>query len=650
MARRPSNFLPLILSLTFTSAVAQATETVSIEKQRDYYSVAKKALASGQMRSYEQLSQRLKDYPLYGYLEFDYLKKNIHTAPTERIEQFLETYADSPISDRLRYLWLTVLARKGQWQTYLEEYRDGGGVQLRCYQVLAMFRTGDEQAAMESADQLWLNGKAQPAICDTVFSEWNKRGGKTKDKVWARIELAMDARNVSFAKSMAKDLDSSEQKWVPLWIQMSQKPAENLLRKVYYEENPIAQKILRFGIKRLSVRDAGAAADVWDTYRDAHRQTSPEDAAQLDEYVALQAAIQRHPQALQLLARIESPNAKVREWRVRTALTQEDWWSALTWIESLPPEERAREDWKYWRARILEMQSLSLPVLRTAAERIFANLSRERSYHGFLAADRLGRPYQFESDPLQFSEEALAGVMAIPGIARAYELFQLGLKADARREWNFTTSVMNENELHMASVLAHRWGWYDRAILTVAKTEHFDDLDLRFPMAYKDLVMAQSDEQKVDPAWVYGVLRQESTFMADARSSVGALGLMQLMPRTGRMTAAHIKTRIRSTSDLLDVRQNIRLGAAYLKQMLNRYDGHSTLATASYNAGPTRVTQWMPDKSMPADLWVEMIPFSETRNYVRKVMAYTVIYDYRLNGEASQIRQRMPTVTPGKRS
>jgi soluble lytic murein transglycosylase len=125
---------------------------------------------------------------------------------------------------------------------------------------------------------------------------------------------------------------------------------------------------------------------------------------------------------------------------------------------------------------------------------------------------------------------------------------------------------------------------------------------------------------------------------------------MQLMPRTGRMTAAHIKTRVRSTSDLLDVRQNIRLGAAYLKQMLNRYNGHSTLATASYNAGPHRVTQWMPDKSMPADLWVEMIPFSETRNYVRKVMAYTVIYDYRLNGEASQIRQRMPTVTPGKRS
>jgi soluble lytic murein transglycosylase len=373
---------------------------------------------------------------------------------------------------------------------------------------------------------------------------------------------------------------------------------------------------------------------------------NPDEAKSIDTYIALRAGYQKHPKAMEWLAKVDNSNHKVREWRVRSALSQEDWWSALTWIEALPSEERSEEHWQYWRARILEMQSMSLPVLRTAAERIYTDLSNQRSYHGFMAADRIGRPYQMETDKLEYEESALENISQIPGVRRAYELLQIGRQADARREWIYTIRGMDEETLRMASVIAARWGWHDRAIATVAKADHFDDIELRFPMAYKDLVIKNAGRQKIDPAWVYGVVRQESGFMSDAKSHAGALGLMQIMPRTGRITARATNTRLRSSRELLDVKKNIRLGAAYLRRMLDRTDGHSALATASYNAGPYRVKSWMPDRSMPADLWVESIPFNETRKYVRRVMAYTVIYDHRLDGNVEQIRKRMPMIQP----
>lgn len=636
----------MILLFLVQPVAASASTNTSMEKQRKEFSEALNHLKKGHYRSFSRAKKRLEDYPLYGYLEYEYLRRRLGRVPDKRIEDFLETYQDLPVADRLLYSWLRHFARRHQWQAFLDHYEEGGGTRLQCQKALALFKTNREEEAMALVDELWVVGKSQPRTCDAPFEKWQAKGGMTREKIWQRIDLSMQARRLSLTRFLEKQLDKDDRVWVQRWRAMYRHPAENLHRNVYHKDIPIARKIVRHGIKRLARRDVAAASAAWKRIRDKHYKSEPEETQSIDQYIALRAALAKHPEALELLSELENPSEKAKEWRVRAALSKQEWWTALNWIEALPREERESENWRYWRGRILEMQSKNLPVLRTASERIFTSLAKERSYHGFLAADRMGLPYNIESQPLEFSEDELRETENIPAIQRARELFFLKRFADARREWHREISDYDEVALRKAAVLASRWGWHDRAIATVAMSEHFDDIELRFPMAYRDLIESYSGKLSVDPAWVYGVVRQESGFMTDARSHAGALGLMQIMPKTGRLAARELKTRLRSSREILDVRKNIHLGAAYLRRMLKEQGGNSALATASYNAGPYRVRKWMPETAMPADLWVESIPYTETRNYVRRVMAYTVIYDFRLDGKLEQIQKRMPDVEP----
>ncbi len=638
----------VLLLLATSPAVAQSPlpeDEAWWQQQRDTFRQAREALRKGHLKTYRRLSGKLRDYPLYGYLEYDYLRKRIARVDEERIHRFLEHYQDSPISARLRALWLRHLARRGQWVKFLQEYRDGG-TRLQCLRAKALFETGRQAEAMAAARALWLVSRSQPRTCDEVFERWRRAGGQTEALTWQRIHLAMEQGQLRLARFLAKSLDEEGRRWVARWRDMHRRPAENLLRSFYQQDSAIARRIVRHGIRRLARRDAGAAAGAWEQYRADQLRHEPEAVAEIDEVIALNAAWQHHPRALEWLKALEHPSLAAKKWRVRSALLRQDAQQALTWLQALPAELRESERWQYWRARLLEMQSDRLPVLANVAERIYARLARERSYHGFLSADRLGQPYSLNSQPLDFPEHALADFARRPAVLRARELFKLGLMVEARREWQLLIRDLDRQQLRLASVLASRWGWHDRAIATVAQADYFDDLEIRFPMAFRDLVEASSREQAIDPAWVYGVLRQESAFMVDARSGAGALGLMQLMPYTGRLTARALRTRLRSTYDILDVKKNIRLGTAYLRRMLDRYQGHSVVATASYNAGPQRVGRWMPDQPLDADIWVETLPYGETRDYVRRVMAYTVIYDHRLDGDMTPMHQRMPVIEP----
>jgi len=639
--------LKIMLSLLIVSLLAfvsPVSANMSIEQQREIFTKAERALKKGHYRTYKRLKKQLGNYPLKPYLEFQYIRKRISRTPEDKIKAFIEENRSSPLSGRLHYSWLRNLAKKKKWKKFLDEYKPTRNTKLRCHRAQALYETNQLEEADELAKSLWLVGKSQLRLCDPAFKAWTKRGKLNDELRWERIGLAMNKGNVSLAKFIAKPMSKSDRDWVKRWGDMRRRPAENLLRKVYQVDRAIPNKIVRYGVKRLARRDADAAHDYWETVRDRHVKTAKDDVYKLDQYIALQGSYQKHPSALEWLSEIEDPNEKVRTWRIRVALGQQDWWSALTWIEALPSEERNSELWRYWRGRILELQSESLPVLATAAERIFASLSDSRSYHGFLSAEKIGADVNLKSDSLIFSDAQLKSVEQIPGITRARELFLLRKKVDARREWHFITKQFDANQLKKASVLANKWGWHDRAIATVAKASHYGDLKVRFPVAYKDIILDQAEDNNIDPAWVYGIMRQESIFMSDARSGAGALGLMQIMPRTGRFTARAKKIRIRSNKDLLNVNKNIRLGAAYLRHMLDENNGNSVLATASYNAGPYRVKQWLPNKNMPSDIWVETIPYNETRNYVRRVMSYTLIYDHKLDGKIRSIRSRMPEI------
>ncbi|HLF24204.1 MAG TPA: transglycosylase SLT domain-containing protein, partial [Burkholderiales bacterium] len=264
----------------------------------------------------------------------------------------------------------------------------------------------------------------------------------------------------------------------------------------------------------------------------------------------------------------------------------------------------------------------------------------------FLAADRIGADYAMQHVSVDAAPAEIAKLEARRDFQAARELYTLGEIADARRQWQWATRDLNNRELQVAAVVARQWGWYDRAIQTVVKSGHPDDLELRFPVIYRDVIEANAEKYDIDPGWIYGVVRQESAFVVDARSDAGALGLMQLLPSTGRAGIRQLRLRTRVEDALLSVETNVRIGVNYLKQVLDRYGGHQVLATAAYNAGPNRVNGWIPDETIDADVWIETIPYSETRGHVKNVLAFAAVYEYRLGKQPTRLNRRMPAVAP----
>lgn len=638
--------------LLWPSAMVQAADPprYSLEQQRTTFLGAMKAIESGRFGSYKVLKRALKDYPLYGYLEYEYLRRHLSKAPSEDILQFIDAWQDSPIADRLLSQWLNRLAKQRRWQDYNRYYRPTGSVTLECYALQARRQTGQTEGLMEAIGELWTVGDSRPDQCDPLFYWWRINGGLTQDRAWRRIELAMKNRRISLARFLQRYVtDKEDRRLVDLWVRVHRKPRQYLDHKLLRQDNFKTRAVLAHGIKRLARLDVDKALEKWEliSRRYAFDQQTRID---VERYIALKAGWKRKPEAVKLLSASfqDEENEDVKLWLLRSALWQKDWSKVLRVIDKMPTHEANSPQWRYWRARALQEIGIARQDHQSVdlATQAFNKVSDDTGYYGFLAADHLGQPYNLKSDSIEFEERELEALIRHPNLIRAYELYKVDMIVDARREWHYMTETLNERQLRLAAILANRWGWHDRAIITVAKGAHFSDFDIRFPVVYQDLVYDNAKRNSIDPAWVYGVVRQESAFMEDARSSAGAMGLMQLMPATARMTARMLNTRLRSKYELLDADKNIKLGSAYLRRMLDENNGHQILATASYNAGPHRVKAWMPDQEFPADIWVEMIPFDETREYVRRVMSYTTIFDQRLDGLHKPLVERMPVIIP----
>jgi soluble lytic murein transglycosylase len=422
-------------------------------------------------------------------------------------------------------------------------------------------------------------------------------------------------------------------------------PAGELASIRYPVETPTARMIVRHGVVRLAQRDPEEAMRRWDALKQKY-QFFGEDDNYVLRHVGILAAQDHQPAALKWLTAVsaEASDENLHLWRVRAALRANEWETAKRFVMGLPEELQKQAQWRYWKARIVEQSGD-----KDAAKTLYQGLATERGYYGFLAADRTGFAYSMQHSPVEATPEEISAMLARPGIRMAQELYLMGQTLDARRQWAYTTRRMNNRDLAVAAVIARQWGWHDRAILTVSRSDYQDDIELRFPLLYRDVIEDKATRHGLDAGWVYGVVRQESAFVPDARSGAGALGLMQLMPTTGRLTGRRLNVPVNGTHALLDVEKNINLGAGYLREMLDRYRGNQVLATASYNAGPNRVSDWFQeDAALDAEIWVETIPFNETRDYVKNVLAFTTVYDYRLNNRPIRLTHRMPAVTPPK--
>ncbi len=627
----------------FPSAAPAAPEA---SPRRDYLA-AIEAARNGNLARAKQFLPRLEDYVLRGYVEYELLKDRLALTPPDTIRRFLEENRDAPISDLIRKKWLRQLAKQGDWDAFLREHQDiEGEPELQCLrltQLLRPARTVPQAPLMTEIEKLWLTGKPLPAACDGVFAAWKKAGHMTSEKVWERVRLAMENRQLGLAGELARYLDPADRVWVARWQAMHRDPPRELERLNYPIETPVARGIVRHGIVRLALRDPEAAMQQWQKLKSRHRFLG-EDENYVMRHVGILAAQDHLPQALTWLAGVsaDATDDILHLWRVRAALRLGDWEAAQRFIAGLTEEQQREPQWRYWSARVLEAAGQ-----KADAQRLYAALARSRGYYGFLAAVRLGEDYSMQHVAIDANPEEVSAMLARPGIQLAQELYAAGQTVDARRQWNWTIRHMSNRELQVAAVIARQWGWHDRAILTVGRSRNLDDIELRFPLLYRESIETNASRSGIDPSWVYGVVRQESAFMTDARSHAGALGLMQLMPTTGRLTGRRVGIRAYSKNAILNVENNLRLGVAYLKEVLDRNRGHQALATASYNAGPHRVTNWMPEQPLDADIWIETIPFNETREYVKNVLSYSAIYDHRLGQKPTRLSERMPVVSQG---
>jgi len=616
---------------------------ISISTQREIYEKAIDAARSGQAKTMHKLIAELDDYPLIGQIEFEYYKRNLNSIPDDEIIRFIKRNSHMVFSTYLRDRWLQRLAKKNEWDKFMRYYdiQSSRDKELYCYHLGRLLKTSQDQAAvMGKIERLWLTGRRLPGSCNPVFRKWSRAGYMTQDMIWERIKLAMEARRISLARELSYYLPAKNRVWITRWINMHRHPARELARIDYPVVTPVARMIIKHGIARLAYRDPEAAMERWLKLKSKY-QFFGEDENYVLRKLGILAARHHLPEAVAWLSAVSaSPNdEELAEWRIRAALRNGDWDRAEYFLTALPLVVQEEEEWRYWKARILEHKDRIIQ-----ARKEYEKLAQSRSYYGFLASDHIGVSYSMQHKSVDAKPAELNRMSERADVRVAHELLEVDDTVNARRQWNWLTQKLSRRDLQVAAVIAKNWGWYDRAILTVSKSGHMDDLDLRFPLLYRDKVEKNADRVGLDPGWIFGVMRQESAFMSDARSPVGALGLMQLMPYTGRATARRLKLNIRSRSAILNVDNNLKLGSAYLKRVLDRTDGNQTLATASYNAGPHKVKRWLPDNDMDADVWVESIPYTETRNYIKNVFGYAAIYDHRLGTKLMRVVSRMPVI------
>jgi peptidoglycan lytic transglycosylase len=618
-----------------------------LDRQRHDYLAALQAINANDVQRFDSLYRKLDGYVLQGYLRYEFLKDRLADTGEEDIRRFIERNSFAPISAQLRARWLTELAARGQWDTFMHEYRANDDPTLQCLYLNRLLNgAGNAKELAAKIEKLWVTDQRLPSVCNATFGGARERGYLTDELVWKRIELLMEHHQPSFAGELAKQyLDADQRTWVRRWQEMYRDPAEELHRLSYKVDNARATMIVKHGIVRLAHRNPQAAMAQWERLRGLYPLLAKDDGEIIGTLAML--ATQRHlPLAVHWFAEIPDNafDRDLRLWALRAALRESDWVLAKRLVANLGKDEQTDRFWWYWTARIMEQTGQN-----AKAQYLYALVAADRNYYSFLAADRLQTGYAMQHQAVKVDPQDIEAVLKRPGMQAARELYAVGDVATARAQWEWTTVGMNKQEQEAAALVAGDWGWHDRAIVSLKRSGHFNDLDLRFPLVYRDIVESNAAEHDLDPSWVYGVIRQESGFAVDARSTAGALGLMQLMPRVGRSTARRLKLDVSGSDAILEVENNLRLGTAFLQNLLKRHSGNELLATAAYNAGPGRVKSWRPhDGSLPADIWVETIPYEETRDYVKNVMAYATVYDYRLARAVTRLCVRMPPVTaPG---
>ncbi|MDQ6992429.1 MAG: transglycosylase SLT domain-containing protein [Mariprofundus sp.] len=632
-----------LLCLLCSTVAQTSVQGATIEQQRGWFKQASQALNKKQMVVFSKLKEKLVDYPLAPYLDIWQIKKELRAGNDTHVSAILTKYPDIPDAYDLHRDWLRQLAKQAKWEQVAEQLKRQPKLKKRLPYIALMseWYTGKRDLALSKFSTLWLKQNINRKITDPLYHAWLKKGHPSKSERWRLVLRLAHHGRWKASKKISSTMSKSAQHYLAYW-QRLQKDPETVFKHwpaALSQKKPryvgLSKAMIRDGLKRLARKDPVKAYAALEHLAKKVQFTSDIHFYDgIKKSIALRAARRHMGIAAAWLESLPQAqkNHDTREWQLRVLLLQKAWPKLLASIAVMPIAEQRQANWQYWQGYALLMTGE-----RELAKKNFRKLASGRGYYSFLSADQLQLPYQFNSKTVDISAARLQQLSDRPAMKRAYEWLQLAHYLKANREWNRAMADASKQEWRASMIISSGWNWPNQAIRSAYKGGALNALEERFPLNFEADVLLAAEETGLSPITIWSIIRQESAFNQHAGSRVGAKGLMQLMPKTAAMVAKKMKMRVKKP-DLFSSKTNIRLGSRYLADMKARFDGKLELAAAAYNAGPHRVNKWLKRNSFnqPA-IWVETIPFNETRSYVQHVMAYEIVYSWRREQQAEKI-------------
>jgi soluble lytic murein transglycosylase len=589
-------------------------------------------------------SPALEAYVIHDYLVAARLRRNLAVNPGEdldaAIDSFLRAHAGQPVTHAVRRDWLASLADRKRWDWFLPRSADAAEPQLVCDRLAGRLATGDTVGLAQDALARWSMPQKQPDECNGVFAWLRTQGQLTAALAENRTRAALAADNARLARDFVADVPAPRSAPLLQWIQLLEAPKAAVAVLAINPAAPVEADALIAGFNRLSVSDSTTASALLPALLKRPDMT-PALQGRLQRAGALGAAYGRTPSAVAAFSGLpkDASDGAVQEWRVRSALWAGDYAKALGWIEEMPPSLSTQPRWRYWRAR-----AVAATVGAAAAEPLYAEIAGLRDYYGYLAADRLNLRYNLNIHPSPDDAESQAALAADPGLVRAHALFDCDMADDAAAEWTAVVGAAKPAVKIQAAHLASRWGWYAQTIATLAQAGEWDDVPLRYPRPYAAIIADSGKETQIPGDWLFAIMRQESLFRKDAVSRADARGLMQMQPATAAAVARRWHLPVPNGESLFDPSIAVKLGAAYVRELLDRHQGQLAQSLAAYNAGPLSVARWLPANPIDADIWIENIPYAETRGYVQHILEHIVAFETMREADPPRLSSLLPKV------
>ncbi|WP_323905853.1 transglycosylase SLT domain-containing protein [Aeromonas veronii] len=611
----------IVLSALFVPTLMAQTADQTLYRQ------AYDAVRANDQARFQQIRARLTHYPLLPYLDYYQLAFRPGAADYNDVTRFIRQHGDTPQSNRLERSYLTYLAQSQQWSQFLRFYpAKPSSTDLLCMHYQALYYTGKLKEALQGAGKIWMSGQSRPDACSPLFQLWQASGQRTQEKIWQRMTLAFEAENPNLIRHLGATLGSGLQSYGDQMVALFEQPAK-AMNPAYFSSNPYSRKLLSLGLTRYANQEPESVLRQLALFRSrfglTQAEVKPVERA-IARRLLLDRSIAQRSWVDSTVKKLADPD--ITELRARLAIWEQDWRGLSGWVKMMPMARQKEDRWRYWMARSLEVQGQ-----QKLARDLYLETANLRGFYGFMAAQRTGVPYRIKNQSVKHVPDWRTASQRWPFLLRVRELLSMNEIAAARSEWIHN---MDRNPVAQRIEFGHialNQGWHELAILASIRAEAWDALDLRFPLPLKRTFSQMAQERTMNTSLLYAISRQESALYPLAQSPVGARGLMQLMPATAKETAGKLGVPYRNEQQLFDPTMNIRLGSAYLKRLLDVYDGNRILAAAAYNAGPGRVKRWREQSdNKPMDVWVESIPYKETRNYVQNVLSFDLIYQHKL--------------------